>query len=215
MNRKRYRCPKCGADLEIDMEHMQAFCPYCGAKLPLEIDDYSDVLKEKEDTKQEKERTKQEEIRQDAKTMQEKIRQDAQNLRQERVLKYEERQSRKAINAKIVPFIIIAVIVALLYPGYMLGTAAVLQWHASRNEVQTKFYSDSLEKKNYIDVEKDLRAAGFTNIDLVKDEDLVLGWLHEEGEVESVSINGESSFVEGEWFPKDAVVRITYHTFKE
>lgn len=45
-------CKKCGANLEIDLDHLQAYCQYCGAKLSIDIDDLGKFLSEKEKTKQ-------------------------------------------------------------------------------------------------------------------------------------------------------------------
>lgn len=65
----RLKCQNCNADLELDMDHLMAFCPYCGRKLLIDIDNLSEILLEKERTRQketeynsEKEKTKREEI---------------------------------------------------------------------------------------------------------------------------------------------------------
>lgn len=46
------KCENCGADLKLDPENIQAFCQYCGSKLLIDMDKLSEVLKEKEKTKQ-------------------------------------------------------------------------------------------------------------------------------------------------------------------
>ena len=46
------KCKNCGADLKLDPENIQAFCQYCGSKLLIDMDKLSEVLKEKEKTKQ-------------------------------------------------------------------------------------------------------------------------------------------------------------------
>ena len=56
---------------------------------------------------------------------------------------------------------------------------------------------------------------GFTNIELVKQEDLVFGLFHSEGDIVSVTINGMKDFKENDKFPKNAKVIIKYHVFKE
>lgn len=60
-----------------------------------------------------------------------------------------------------------------------------------------------------------MKKAGFTNIKLEKEKDLIFGWISKNGEVSSVTINGKSSFSDGDWFKKDAVIRIKYHTYKK
>ena len=47
-------CNSCNAQLELDLDKMQAFCPYCGKKLTVDVDKLSDILLEKEKTRQEK-----------------------------------------------------------------------------------------------------------------------------------------------------------------
>jgi len=60
------QCKKCGANLQIDLDNIQAYCQYCGNKLLFDINDLGSLLSEKEKTKQsindlnkEKEKTKQ------------------------------------------------------------------------------------------------------------------------------------------------------------
>lgn len=46
------KCKHCGANLKLDPDNIQAFCQYCGDKLLIDMDKLSEVLKEKEKTKQ-------------------------------------------------------------------------------------------------------------------------------------------------------------------
>ena len=67
---------------------------------------------------------------------------------------------------------------------------------------------------DYKEVENRLSGAGFTNIRTEILYDIVLGWTSE-GEVESVSINGDTSFDKGAVFKKNAEIIITYHMKEE
>lgn len=67
--------------------------------------------------------------------------------------------------------------------------------------------------QDYQDVMKELEDAGFTNIKTEAIDDLITGWLTKDGEIERISIDGNSSFSEGDRFKENAVVRIKYHTF--
>lgn len=81
--------------------------------------------------------------------------------------------------------------------------------------------------KPYQDVKMSLEDAGFTNIQEDVKADLNSGFLdnltsklpgkfgNKDGAVERVSINGVSSFNKGDPFPKNATVRITYHTYAD
>ena len=73
--------------------------------------------------------------------------------------------------------------------------------------------SNKLEAKDYRGVMTELQAAGFTNIETETLNDLILGWLTKDGEVEKVSVNGNTNFNADNKFPKDAKIVITYHTF--
>ncbi len=64
--------------------------------------------------------------------------------------------------------------------------------------------------ENYKDIEKEFKKAGFTNIKTKILYDIYWGWT-EEGEVDSVSINGNDDFVRGDIYDKDSKIVITYH----
>ena len=68
--------------------------------------------------------------------------------------------------------------------------------------------------ENYKDVQKQLKALGFVNIEVEADEDLTTGWINDDGEVESVSINGETKFKKGDKYDYQSEITIVYHTFK-
>ena len=67
---------------------------------------------------------------------------------------------------------------------------------------------------NYKDAESELQAAGFTEISYEILYDIVLGWT-QEGEVDSISINGNADFEKGDVFKKNSPVVITYHMKEE
>lgn len=72
-----------------------------------------------------------------------------------------------------------------------------------------------LKGDDYQDVKARLQGAGFTSIETTAIPDLIVGWLTKDGEVEAVSVNGESDYGAGSEFPKDATVVVSYHTFPE
>lgn len=45
------KCQNCGANLELDLDHLMAYCPYCGEKLMIDVDQLNSILIEKEKTK--------------------------------------------------------------------------------------------------------------------------------------------------------------------
>ena len=88
------------------------------------------------------------------------------------------------------------------------------KWEVGEGEVAVPAASYEFKYDNYEDVQKELEDAGFTNITTSVLYDIFWG-LTEEGEVDSVSIDGKTRFEEGEVFSKDAPVVITYHMKEE
>ena len=80
-------------------------------------------------------------------------------------------------------------------------------------EAQAPYSSSYLSGKNYKDVEALFKAEGFTNIKLEEIDDLIFGWLHDEGDVEEVSIAGDTDYSTSTWYPIDTLVVIRYHVF--
>lgn len=73
---------------------------------------------------------------------------------------------------------------------------------------------ESFKEKNYLEVVKQLKENGFQNIKTIPIEDLVTGWITSDGEIEDITINGESNFTENTAYSPDAEIVISYHTFK-
>lgn len=72
----------------------------------------------------------------------------------------------------------------------------------------------SFKYKNYLDVQNTLENLGFTNISTEILYDIHWGWTVE-GEVESVSIDGNADSVRGDIFSADSPIIITYHMKEE
>lgn len=75
--------------------------------------------------------------------------------------------------------------------------------------------ADEYVGENYEDVLNELSASGFINVETEVLDDLILGFITKDGEVESVSINGNAKFSKGTKFAPDTTVIVTYHTFPE
>ena len=45
-------CNHCGANLDTDIDNLQAFCPFCGAHLFITVSRVMDILKEKGDVRE-------------------------------------------------------------------------------------------------------------------------------------------------------------------
>lgn len=68
---------------------------------------------------------------------------------------------------------------------------------------------------NYEDVVNSFKNAGFEKISLQVEYDIITGWLTDEGEVKSVTVNEDKKFAKGDEYRADAEVVITYHTYKK
>lgn len=83
------------------------------------------------------------------------------------------------------------------------------------NEIAMPSSSKDFEGSQYEDVVATLNDAGFTNVTAEADRDLIVGWLHDEGEVEEVVADGDKSFSKNKYFPADATIIVKYHAFPE
>lgn len=77
-------------------------------------------------------------------------------------------------------------------------------------EIMMPQAASSFKHLNYLDVQNTLEGLGFTNISTEILYDIYWGWT-DEGETESVSINGTLDYARGDIFPESAPVIITYH----
>ena len=88
-----------------------------------------------------------------------------------------------------------------------------IEYHAVQN-ITVPMSSDDATDLDYIALKEAFSDAGFVNIKYEVEYDLILGWLTSDGEVESISIDGEEEFSETASYRPDVEVIITYHTFK-
>lgn len=85
--------------------------------------------------------------------------------------------------------------------------------NTDKNEAKTPSASTTQKGTNYEEVIDAFETAGFTNIQTEKIEDLIVGWLTNDGDIEYVSVDGDKNFSPDTAFPKDVEVIIAYHTF--
>ena len=85
------------------------------------------------------------------------------------------------------------------------------------HEGQIKAPLSSLDayELNYEDVVKQFEQAGFTNVDTMKIEDLVVGWLASDGGVDKITIDGDEDYSTSSWYDPTAQVLVYYHTYPE
>ena len=108
-------------------------------------------------------------------------------------------------------------IVSVLFACIMVVTLAGCGGDSNKHEGEVKTPSGSSVQKgnDYHKVVDDFKSKGFENIKTEKIEDLITGWITEDGEVEEVSVGGDVDYSPDEWVSADTEVIIKYHTFKK
>ncbi len=84
-----------------------------------------------------------------------------------------------------------------------------------KGEAQIPEKASELKGLNYEEVQKKFSDAGFTNIELERLDDLITGWIRDEGEVKEVLVDGKDDYIRSTWIAADTPIIIRYHTFKE
>lgn len=97
----------------------------------------------------------------------------------------------------------------------ILVLAACGNSNSHEGEAKTPSASSVQKGRNYVDVIDDFEKKGFINITTEVLDDLITGWLTKDGEVESVSVDGDKNYSADHWYPADVEVIITYHTFPQ
>ena len=69
--------------------------------------------------------------------------------------------------------------------------------------------------ENYTEIVKQFEKSGFINIKTVPIYDITLGWFKDDGEIDEISINGETKFNTDDEYRVDAEIVITFHTYKD
>lgn len=183
------KCPSCGAGIDMDIKgHDSVFCPFCRSQIIIDDGDITITKnininkKYTNDAAVEKERRK-----------------DRQNEREHKEYKW----------TMIGLALFIVADFAFLH---FLGVKE--EWDEKKNReagmIQAGQSSSDLEGKNYSAVVEQLKAAGFSDIKTIDLDDN--GWFtNKEDTVESVSIDGDTSFSSSDFFDPEAKIIITYH----
>jgi len=82
----------------------------------------------------------------------------------------------------------------------------------SADEARMPASSEDFSGEQYKDVVGDLEDAGFTQVKAVPLGDLIVGLLHDPGDVKNVQVDGTKNFGEGDVFKKNAKIVVEYHS---
>lgn len=214
-------CTQCGAPLNVDPSWESAVCTHCGTTFVVSkaINQYqvkhaniraNTVQVHKKGTVEatlsfiEKRREQKKEAE----------RQEAERRRiEEEKRKAQEEAARAKRKAWIKRYGLKALLAFLLAVIIFTAVGAVLLTTSRQGKISAGISSSELLKNNYTFAEQALRKAGFSDITLLADPDLVLGLFNSDGQVKSVSIGTKTSFSSLSYFRADEPVVITYHTY--
>lgn len=182
-------CPSCGAGINMNLNgRTTVFCPYCGIQIA--VNDGSTTINHNIN-------------------INERYTNDAAVEMEHRIDKENERQHKERKRALIV---FVAFYAFLLGVGFYFATEEERETRKSirAGMIQAGQSSSEMEGKNYNAVLEQLEAAGFTEIKTIDLDDA--GWFKNKSDtVDSVSIGGDTSFEDTDFFEPDAKVVITYH----
>lgn len=88
----------------------------------------------------------------------------------------------------------------------------IISYHVKR-EIPFPISSKQNCKMTCEKLMKELHELGYTEIYTEKIADLVTGWIHKDGSVEYVLVNGKTKYRKGDMFDYDVKIVIAYHTF--
>lgn len=129
--------------------------------------------------------------------------------------KQEYLKARKRVKTGIKVGIGVAIVLVLALVGGIASCSGKAASPAEAGKAKVSASASSLQGKHFEDVQTLLEKDGFTNIQLRPKGDLVAGVLHDEGDVDSVSIDGKTSFVSGDTFDANAKIVIAYHSYPD
>lgn len=212
------QCPKCTASLSFEEDRERAFCSYCGTQILL--------VNENERTYR---RVDEADVR----------RAETERLIYLKELELEEKENERSRKGRRTAFIVAGVLAAvgalteIVVPNNLIGVfmivaagwIALFAFTSKENQKKRRRGSPSssdevtineslayCEGENINGVVAQFRSAGFSNIQAVPLNDLGILAARKDGQVESVSINGDEDFDEGDVFSKSDNVVITYHS---
>ncbi len=176
------RCKNCNGHLNVNDDQTMLFCPYCGQKtLIIESDDVKKV-RIKSDTKKSIEFGKQ-------------------NIELEKI-KIKEKDEKRIFWGIVGYFIILFLIVVGMNIGeYFENRKKTVAAPMSSKEAKFVYY----EK-----VEEEFEKAGFENIVIVEDSNVVYNIKYDKGDVIKVTIDGSKWYKAGDKYEPNAHVVITY-----
>lgn len=181
----KLKCQGCGAILKVNEELKKVTCNYCGTDFLVD-----DEVKRVEITKN---------------INHHKIYTDEAKIKEnERKIKELEYKDKGKKRDNIVIFVCFGIMIFMGLFSVGMSFYYDKQSEPDKHELKVPMSAKKYRGENYEVVVQQLEDAGFENVESKAIKDLVTGWMTKDGEVESVSIVGDTGFEEGEIFSKDS-----------
>jgi len=202
-------CTQCSGEMTVDPSLEKAYCQYCGTTFLVEnaINSYNvqQANIEHIETVNIHHNHNQQGFLDSIFSFVEK-----QQVRKDEKKRLEEEKKKRDDKVSLIVLLILIPILILSF--VFLGANDEELSH--EGDARTPGESSDFKGEDYRDVVSEFEENGFTNIETEKLDDLITGWVTKDGEVESVSVDGDVEYSTG-WYPEDVEVVITYHTFSE
>lgn len=123
--------------------------------------------------------------------------------------------AQRVSNAPFTTKILAGVIALFIVVGLICGitSCGASSKAADDGKIAIPESSSGFEGENYKDVVTRLESEGFTNIETEGLGDLITGFLHKDGDVKTVSVNGSTSYSSRQRFSPDVQIVIRYHSY--
>lgn len=189
MKLEEIKCPSCGANIDMDIKGRESiFCPFCGSQIS--IDNGNKTINHNVNINK-------------------KITNIAEVERARNIDRENERNHKEYKWTGIV--LAVFIVVMFCFFGFMsTNEERKTQKAIDSGMIQIGQSSEDMEGKKYNGVVEKLKIAGFTNITVIDLDDAGL-IKNRKDTIESVSINGDTSFYKSEYFEPDAKIVVSYH----
>ncbi|MCF2655995.1 hypothetical protein [Lacrimispora saccharolytica] len=211
------KCPACGADINVESTREFSFCTYCGTKILMNNE--NEHIYRSIDEARIKEAETERMILMRQMDMEEKS-----SISKKYLIALWIIGTAVLIIMGVIGFSIDnAGLGMCMMLGMCLGMWGGIGLFGNNDKKKKKRYvgpdsasiSESMEcyqDKNFNSVVLLYKGAGFTNVTAIPLNDLTVFNQRKNGQVETVTINGSDEFEEGDIFPKNSNVLITYHS---
>jgi DNA-directed RNA polymerase subunit RPC12/RpoP len=210
------KCPECGASLSVESTREFLFCQYCGTKVMLNNEN-EHIYRTIDEAG-----IKQAETDRMVKMRQLDMEEKANKTRKILIIAWLAATATLIIlgiigfsieNSGLEFCMLMSMAVGVCGLGFIMNRnnnnkATIV----GANEVLISSAMADYFEKNYSSLELLYKGAGFENVTSVPLKDLSVFTRRRSGQVEEVTINGNSNFGEGDVYPKSASVVITYHS---